>query len=1622
MLIVSHNLASMNTQRQLGINTKNKAKTAEKLSSGFDINRAADNAAGLAISEKMRRLIRGLEQGTRNAEDGISWTQIGDGALNETHAILQRMNEISIQALNETNSESDRMALQQEFDNLQTELDRVSATTKFNELKIFKEHDATYYQCYGDIKWEPEQMHVISDGNNDLTIKFRKDKDAPVETISITVPEGEYRTQELADEIDSALEEAGAYHDGILFEYTQDGFCNVNYEGGVIVDSVGGALSYLMYDMYEGGEYGALIGTTSFEGGWPLYIGPENNTLTFTIEDFDGHVTEKTIVIQPAGDYYREDLIDVINNELQDTSVRATEFGSGIKISSEDAIVTKFKGNMFKIDTGNNVYTSVFYDNVAYGNVTMTSGYFQGGHVLTSDPRDAEHQKFNIDDTNNILKIKANGADDYVELVLDQPKSYTADEMVSKLNQLFVSKGMDLTATRTVAAGPNGIAFYGIRIDSGIKGLDSKIEMDTTSGAYKTIFTDRNYNSYGTQATVTNEDTTNRTAYFKGSKALNDLPVIPLAVVAGQNDSFKLNIGDGSEYTITIPAGTYNSISQVVSAVNGQLSGSNALSGYDGKVEAVAEGDRLVIRGTGTAPLTNIKISAVTGNSGFDAIFQGYTTNYKEQIVSGNGSITLNGKFDGTIPAGDNTLTIKVGNESYDIMLPTGNNITQSQVTDAINGGIPGHTDIVDNKFSNTSGKGQTTPYSYTPRTTTGQTTSPNWSGTAKGVTTFLQGTTAPDVNTPATLTVDIPAQFPKTIDNTTDTMYITINGVTAVMKMTHKTYSSLTEVQQEMQSKINDAFGTGMNSAIVSTKNGKLVLTARMGAGDRGSDTSISCKVADSSFLKEIGTTRTAARWESMYALSSDPIVIDGTTDEFSFNYKHNNGSVETVTLKLSHGTYDKNSLVSEINKQLGNQHNDAKASVGTDGKLVLTSGELGSNVSISYGTTTGGSSSNVIFGPLEKKTPANVLVNKKTEDTINIDSTNNQFTITVNGVKKTVTLDNGSYNRNSFVSMLNPKLNTIGVEAYVSGDKIGYKTLASGKEQSLLISYDDSPDSMKAIYGQTITVYPPVTASFTPEGYLKLDTDPASKLTVSSNSGAGLQVSLEEKKPISTESGTGYTSTKHAAIDGVNLKTDGTDALGNPTIKIDEWNNNLEFTFVDNGTSVDKSVTIADGTYTYDTLRDALVAQLDPTGNKLNITVNANGVRIETVGVGVNNRLLNPSGDFYDKVMCQCTEMTQKQGVTNKLGTQNVTKAFTVGREDIASGVTIREGISDTLTIDFEHDGVVDTIEMKLTPGEYTGPGIRTEIQRRLNEQLVQLGFEENLIEVGLGNINTGVVGANDDKALNFSLSKTVKAPTEGQYIIDGVGGNAAFELFYKTDGEMIPAFVRGSKNIGGGLQIKDNENELHFKVDDDEYDITIEPGFYTSEMMINKLNQKFEDVGAPLVATLDDGRVKVSHQKIGNHRIHEISGSARDDIFFREYGEEKPNEGVNIQLSAESDDNVEIPRTNMTTTLLGINSICISRVKYATKAVDRISEAISKVSDLRSVLGTSQNKLEHAINSNKNKAENTTAAESRIRDTDMAKMMMEQAKQSIIQQAGEAMLAHANTSNDGILALLG
>ena len=137
-MVVQHNITAMNSNRMLGVTSGMQAKSTEKLSSGYKINRAADDAAGLAISEKMRKQIKGLTQASDNAQDGISAVQTAEGALGEVHDMLQRMNQLAVKSANGTNSSSDRAAIQAEVDQLVTEIDRVATTTKFNETYLLK--------------------------------------------------------------------------------------------------------------------------------------------------------------------------------------------------------------------------------------------------------------------------------------------------------------------------------------------------------------------------------------------------------------------------------------------------------------------------------------------------------------------------------------------------------------------------------------------------------------------------------------------------------------------------------------------------------------------------------------------------------------------------------------------------------------------------------------------------------------------------------------------------------------------------------------------------------------------------------------------------------------------------------------------------------------------------------------------------------------------------------------------------------------------------------------------------------------------------------------------------------------------------------------------------------------------------------------------------------------------------------------------------------------------------------------------------------------------------------------------------------------------------------------------
>ena len=174
-MVVQHNMQAMNANRMLNVTTSTQSKATEKLSSGYKINRAADVAAGLTISEKMRKQIKGLDRASTNAEDGVSAVQTAEGALTEVHSMLQRMNEIAVQASNGTNSESDRSAIQDEIDQLTTEIDRVAETTKFNETYLLKGNTAG---TSSDVNVAAHDAGLAGKltANGDGTSTFRLDK------------------------------------------------------------------------------------------------------------------------------------------------------------------------------------------------------------------------------------------------------------------------------------------------------------------------------------------------------------------------------------------------------------------------------------------------------------------------------------------------------------------------------------------------------------------------------------------------------------------------------------------------------------------------------------------------------------------------------------------------------------------------------------------------------------------------------------------------------------------------------------------------------------------------------------------------------------------------------------------------------------------------------------------------------------------------------------------------------------------------------------------------------------------------------------------------------------------------------------------------------------------------------------------------------------------------------------------------------------------------------------------------------------------------------------------------------------------------------------------------------
>lgn len=1139
-----------------------------------------------------------------------------------------------------------------------------------------------------------------------------------------------------------------------------------------------------------------------------------------------------------------------------------------------------------------------------------------------------------------------------------------------------------------------------------------------------------------------------------------------------QNNTFQISLkgtDDQNSRTavIELAAGDYTSKEDVLKAVNDQLKA----KGLDDLIQAKLDsGDRLqFVEAPGGDVNGTISVSAVPGSDSTDEAKNGYrklfvaaTVQHLPRTESSKDGVC---SFDTPGQAGSSQMTITVNGKAYNVNLGSDLN-DPAKMAQEITKQLKGETITTDNGFASRPVAGNTTTAGFNQLTPIdGKDNVSYWSGTQTGTSGKQEGETGGKPSTPAVLTVGPSLQDKMQLDDNNNKIRLTINDRTETLQLTEDGKpEDLTKEQlrDRLQEKINAVFGTGSKGATVELKGNQLVLTS----GLKGDNARLSCGTSDSSFLRGLNTTKTPASCTSSNRMTGSIVITDGTNDILKLNYRgQGQANISPIELNLRGGTYTPQTLKDEVNAQLKAQGLDGKikASCNASNQLVLTTTDAGDGVSISFDTANS-TAADPMFG-LTTKTPAYVNTTGSIQEPITIEAGKQKFKLTVdntaddvnNPVDVEIELTAKTYNtRQEFLNELNSKLAGKGVTATLVTyrepnypytyhyNTLRFETTESGKGTSVNVSYDDpknNPQSaMQAIYGTTTVTYPGVEASFDANNKLTLTAkkadgtvDTKASISVTSTTSAGLLADNQNTVDISPTRVSGYHSRTKAAIDGVSFKDYALDDVDTAagTVEINAYNKELSFIvrrYYGTSSYSDQrySLTLDEKTYTYAELAKALQDKLDaaasPVRGAMEVTVNTDGgVDIRSKNYGGGYRFLSPSGGFYDKVLSAGATKTEKLEAQDAPGTQKVNGAYTVGRKDVTGGAEIVYGVSDTLSFDLKAKDQTVHIEMTLDEGKYGGQELVEHIQEKLDEQLAAKGFRPGLVQVGIGGIQSGIAGSNDANALNFRISDQVQANEAGDYLIDGIGGNAAFEIFYQTEGKVIPAYVMGAKDVRGGVTIEEGKTDLSFVVDGTTYEIELTPGEYTATGIVDEIKRAFgPDI--PLTASInpEDGRVKISYTELGHHDFGPVTGGARADVFFNEDGGTE-NMYRHIQLSNQVSDRIPLKRSEFNARMLRVDSLSIASQKFASKAIDRLSKAIDRVSVLRIDFGSMQNRLEHAMNNNRNKEENLQHADSVIRDTDMAQEISRLATYNMLEQVSASMLTQANKKGETVLRLL-
>lgn len=1654
-MIIQHNMAALNAMTQFGVTNDRLKKAAERLSSGYRVNRAADDAAALAISEKKRAQVRGLLRAARNAQDGISLVQTGDGAMSEIGAILHRMRELAVQSLNEGIYEpEDQAALQMEFDQLQGEIDRINDQTEFNKKMIFEHYADDYSKLEGNRVWSQNQLHTIDSTNSSLNVRYVVVGEDGTETekeITLSIPPGTYTTQELMDEMDDVVTALGDEADGLYLEYTDEHKCNMVLQNGKEIKDVSGGLSYLFYDCYGGNKSGALIGTTVFFPGDPLIVKDgENDELHFQIEYFDGTIKQIDIDVAEDG-YTRSDMIKYLNEykfddgkTLNDYGIKASEYGdASIQIGGEDGIITGLKGNMFAIDDKH--YDSVFYDNTKYGEAKEVPAVFTGGDVLNAS--DVNFSKFDITSANNTLRLRVDGGN-YETIELEEGQ-YTITEMVTKLQQKLNEKNLGIKVTQHTITGvqtPNGntnYRFSGITLTTTSVGKNAKIEFDVPgSSAYDTLFVKRQYTDPGTAASRVSGlwSTSSGSPSLTGGKEFDSIVDFPLTIDS-TNNSFFLEMTEQGEDVkkakITLTEKEYQSLSDIAKEIDDQINAQG--SSFAGKLRATTSGNKIYLTTkSGNETVTKIGVSA-TDTDGYNELFVGEKITYPEST-----SITLlpiqpdaSGLI--TFTPQNNKLTVKVGGETRTVTVDLDGQLyktyTPEELVEFLNESekseLRGKSATSNLTYTTTQGSGNTVYKSNLATTESGKEVPYTNSGQA-GTGGKVDGSTQVKDGTPGWHQLGGSLSTYTEVDGSNNQFSIKINDKTYTVTLNNSSGDGYDRnaLAKELQDRLNEVTSEA-NRVKVTVSSGHLRFeTTAVGAGK-----SVTTDGCSSSFLSSVNTNQTKGYTTTSSLLSTTyPFTLTSATNKFTIKI---DGTATTVELAAK--TYNNLSdLQTELNTKLSGK-GVAVTQYGSGLKFERTTAGTGS---VSLDIANSGTAGAVFFNSPASTTLTSSITIPKATDASTPGTA--KFSVTVGGNTYTATLKNTDTSKQ--VSYTSEQLKTelekavwqlngtgtskapadFGFSISTSGSSLRFTTTGRGSSQRI---------SAGAVVGPVVTTTPTIKASLTknPDGTVNIGLSSTSRFSaIPYNKSAVLQAEGDTPERANP---TQYTRTYNTRK--CSLTTKRPTVMPNQ-VTISDENDKLEFTYqYHDYTQENIEIKLDHGTYSRAALQKMLQDKLDEAlendpdsphpGEGLKVTV-GDQIVMESKKDG-RYSITNPMGSFYENVMMGTTARTANERTAYTNGKLVVDDVYIVGRKDVRNQTTkIQEDLNDELNVDITINDKVTTLNMVLDPGTYDSKALVEQIQKKLSEQLVAKGFPKDMVKTGIGVYDSGAEGANDKNALFFYLNS--KAELEpGSYKIDGLSGKALFSIFYKTDGDPIPAYVEGTKDITGGIEVEDGENEFSIDVDGKTYQYEIPAKSYdTAEELIEALNQAIKAKDAEtgdesfLKASLSGNMLRISYTKLGEHQINNIQGPAKAAVFYQTTGRFGEKKKEWLQIGANDGQGIELERYSMSTLAMGINSITISKRKYADKALVRIDDALKHLGSVRSKYGALQNRLEYAYNADSIAAENTQSSESRDRDTDMASEMVEYAKSKILQQTGISVLSQANQNVQSVLALLG